>query len=365
MPAPTPAFAFETPTDPFSFQLEPALNALHSMLLLSKTDMFGGLHEWVRHTRDEMTPEQRHTNLLVFEGLYHAVMPGQRWPDLPAYIAHLRHIDPLTLRDNVLQVYSNLPCRDDGDSFRFDTPEDMLQSESLFLDYLLSRFTPEHINLDIEAAAYRLLTDPRTMQETIVNHLELMWRNWVQVEWRRQEPLLLECIRAHNQVDYQTLSPLEVARQVTGKDLSEKWWSHLPEKGERRIHLVPSAHLGPYVNHYHTEDVIYLIFGARLPEGSQFHAPDLSRSELLTRLNALADDTRLRILELILGEEETCAQDIINELDMSQSAASRHLRQLSATGYLIERRRDAAKCYRINYQRLEDTITALRRHLAM
>ena len=46
-------------------------------------------------------------------------------------------------------------------------------------------------------------------------------------------------------------------------------------------------------------------------------------------------------------------------LDLSQSAASRHLKQLSATGYLLERRFSGAKCYKLNPQRIRDTFFLL------
>jgi DNA-binding transcriptional ArsR family regulator len=49
----------------------------------------------------------------------------------------------------------------------------------------------------------------------------------------------------------------------------------------------------------------------------------------------------------------------MTKLDLSQSAASRHLKQLSATGFLAERRCTGAKCYDLNPQRIEDTLTAI------
>ena len=51
------------------------------------------------------------------------------------------------------------------------------------------------------------------------------------------------------------------------------------------------------------------------------------------------------------------------QLDLNQSAASRHLRQLSAAGYITERRRDVAKCYSLNRERINDTFRALDRFL--
>jgi DNA-binding transcriptional ArsR family regulator len=102
-----------------------------------------------------------------------------------------------------------------------------------------------------------------------------------------------------------------------------------------------------------------VLFGARVPEGAQIHAPDLSRAEILVRLNALADDTRLRILKLISEGGELRSQEIMTRLELSQSAASRHLTQLSATGYLDERRCEGAKCYALNPRRIKDTLRAI------
>ena len=53
------------------------------------------------------------------------------------------------------------------------------------------------------------------------------------------------------------------------------------------------------------------------------------------------------------------SQAIMRRLKLSQSAASRHLKQLSASGFLIERRCEGAKCYAINYDRLEATLGAV------
>lgn len=156
------------------------------------------------------------------------------------------------------------------------------------------------------------------------------------------------------------MTALEAIRVVTGRDLGGIW----DEWGKELI-FVPSPHIGPYVTRYDVPDKTksWVVFGARLPEGARVSSPALSRSELLVRLSALADDTRLQILELLTYNDELCASDIIKTLKLSQSAASRHLRQLTATGYLLERRREVAKCYSLNPQRVDDTLRALKRFL--
>jgi DNA-binding transcriptional ArsR family regulator len=127
---------------------------------------------------------------------------------------------------------------------------------------------------------------------------------------------------------------------------------------------VPSGHVGPYLGKFMVGDAFAIVFGARLPEGIQYDAPDLSRAEILVRLSALADDTRLRILKFLAEDGEQRSQDIMRHLDLSQSAASRHLKQLSATGHLTERRCEGAKCYSLNSERIEDTLNATKVFLA-
>jgi DNA-binding transcriptional ArsR family regulator len=72
----------------------------------------------------------------------------------------------------------------------------------------------------------------------------------------------------------------------------------------------------------------------------------LRRAEVLGPLNALADDTRLRILELLVEHGEQRAQEIIAQLEGSQGNVSRHLKQLVGAGLARERRAgDANKLY--------------------
>jgi len=53
---------------------------------------------------------------------------------------------------------------------------------------------------------------------------------------------------------------------------------------------------------------------------------------------ALADETRLRILSLLLVERELCVCDIIATLKLPQSTISRHLAYLRKSGMVQDRR---------------------------
>jgi ArsR family transcriptional regulator len=157
------------------------------------------------------------------------------------------------------------------------------------------------------------------------------------------------------------MSKFEAAQLVLGEDLIKEKEEHFKLMFEQveRLVFVPSAHLGPYFGKFRAGNTVWMLFGARIPKGVQVYAPDLSRAEILIRINALADDTRLRILKLVSEEGELRSQDIMNRVELSQSAVSRHLKQLSATGYLSERRCEGAKCYTLNPNRVKDTLSAI------
>jgi len=53
---------------------------------------------------------------------------------------------------------------------------------------------------------------------------------------------------------------------------------------------------------------------------------------------SLADETRLRILALLLAEEKLCVCDLMAALELPQSTVSRHLAQLKNTGWVDDRR---------------------------
>lgn len=62
---------------------------------------------------------------------------------------------------------------------------------------------------------------------------------------------------------------------------------------------------------------------------------------------ALADETRLRILVLLL-EGELCVCELIAALALPQSTISRHLAYLKKTGWLLDRRQGVWMYYRLN-----------------
>ena len=338
------------------FMLAPVRNILNSMSVLSEHEDCRAHGEWVEATASRLTPERQRINRLTM--MLHAYLGNEyTQEDFPEYIDQVAAADPLPRRDKILAKYAH----------KLDMlPKTLLADRKNFLSRVESIFGPHHrqkglpLDLPIFADLHDLLNDPGAAHEMIVAHLRYMWQEYLEEEWKRNLPALQETVLAFQGGDYSGQTALEVTRLVTGRDLAGYWFTLETAK---QVAFIPSRHIGPYISGDRVEDTVYLLFGARPPREIVATPGALGRAELLARLTALADDTRLTILELLSRHQELCAQDIMNILDLSQSSASRHLRQLTAAGYLIERRREIAKCYTLNTERVTDTLVALQQFL--
>jgi DNA-binding transcriptional ArsR family regulator len=370
MPLPLQDIIELTETEGFvRVSLEEARSALQSLLLIIKGIHHPGVADWVVETHQAMSRSERWTNEIVVLGLHYAAMPSESWHSFPAYLDYLAAMQPTALRDKMFHAYEHLACPmtlENGSKAEEAQQIDQaaaLSSPELYLGYLRQRFAEDNVDEEIERAAYALVIDPPQMQQVIVDHLRSMWHKYLAAEWRRRRPVLQQAVRALKQVNLKGLSFIEAARLATGKDFEEEKWEKSFAEASRLV-LVPHPHAGPYtMHHFGPDSTLYMFIGAHLPKGSVLDAPDLTRSEILVRLNALTDDTRLQILRQIAESGELRSQEVIDVLELSQSAASRHLTQLTAAGYLKERRCEGAKCYSLNNERLSDTLQAVANYL--
>lgn len=360
---PETSYILAPPVIQVRFALHPALNVLESIREIEEIERLSGLSEWVTRTAASLPAERRELNKLLFqefETLFFDVLPPMDYASFPAYLDAIAALEPATMRDQILTSCLHFLKQHSvlwKPSMEELTAQRLVADETIYVEFIAATTEPDDFNEASARHSYALFHDPRRLQATIVEHLRWMWDNAAKAEWERVEPMLRDSVAAFEKQDFTNLTAYEAMRAVTTRDVRGK----MIEKAETidTIVFVPAAHIGPYIVQIGTEKILYVIFGARLPRGAQVESPALSRSELLTRLNALADDTRLRILELLTQHDELCAQDIIEQLELSQSSASRHLSQLSATGFITERRREVAKCYALNTERVMDTVRTL------
>jgi ArsR family transcriptional regulator len=350
----------KTKTQTSLVMLEPGLNAFGSMLLLSAHEDEPGIHDWIARTRAQMSAEERARHKLVIIGLHYAVLPRRGGLSFEAYLNELESASPSELRERLLDAYSTICItsesqKDIGQPVNWD---EVLASPTRYVAFLRYRFGEELTDEVMEAQAYQYVIDPVAMKQLITGHMRWFWKNHLETEWNRVRPMLEESARAFNQLDWSGKSRREIIEYVTGKEIEDlKWGDKLVEAKE--MVFIPNAHFGPYMRATNIGEIFYIYFGARMPEGSDIRIPELDRAEIVARLSALADDTRLHILQMIADNGEMRSQEIMEAVGLSQPSVSRYLTQLTATGYLQERRENGAKVYILNRDRIEKTLKAV------
>jgi ArsR family transcriptional regulator len=78
----------------------------------------------------------------------------------------------------------------------------------------------------------------------------------------------------------------------------------------------------------------------------------MTKFDVVAFCKALGDETRQRILEILLNEGEKCVGDLVELFDVSQPTISHHLNFLKQAN-LVNRRRDGKQIY---YRANQDNI---------
>ena len=84
--------------------------------------------------------------------------------------------------------------------------------------------------------------------------------------------------------------------------------------------------------------------------------PKEAASELAERFRALADPTRVAIVNRLSGADELCVCDLTEAIDLSQPTISHHLKILREAGLVESSRRGTWAYYRL----VPETVDALR-----
>jgi DNA-binding transcriptional ArsR family regulator len=329
------------------FALAPVYNNLASLYMLDFADAYPEVGEWLRQTATGLSPERIRTNWLLLEILYSAFEPDEDLSSFPAYLDHLAEAEPMQMRNRFLRHM--FPER--GEEY---ARRDQLADLDTFIAEIDHSEFDREFDRDLFVQAHTLLSDPPAMRAAILSHLKTMWHHDLAAEWAHNQTFLTQIVDTFQSRDYAGLSAYEAIQSVTGREVHGCWQQVLATA--KTLVFIPSPHIGPYLLHYAYPPVVRVIFGADSARRVESSSMALNRADFLVQLRALADETRLRILELLSQEDELCAQEIVTRLELTKSSASRHLSQLSATGYLVERQgQGKTKCYALNPERFRET----------
>src|ERR1700730_17255526 len=288
---------------PIRISLEPVYNALNSFSLLNAAKRVRGLNTWVVQTAAALSPEQQHTNRLVFEGMRGALAPEEDVPDFPTYLSNLARQDPYMMRNQVLEGLRTRYARRVPSEAQSASPD-----VARLLDDVQAYLTcVEHVQVEapfdpaLQVEVHRLLNDAPAMHQVIVSHLEQMWRENFVAEWKRVQGFLRWQVEmfTYNLDDADGALLAETFHTFTGRELPVDVIEQLSDA--QQIMLVPSWHTGRHVTLWQ-DDALVRLFFSEPPnyDVASLHAAPVGRAELRARLAALADETRLRIIELLV-----------------------------------------------------------------
>lgn len=346
-------------TATFRFSTAPVHNLLCSLFLLN--DDKDEFSEWVTQTVGQLTKDQLIENKML-AGIASRFIGGTDWPSFPTWLGSLKSRDAKEMHDWLIKDFLRASAEIlNITPDQLPSPEEVLADEELYLSTYEKVYQKKGYDCDREfhQMEYQLFANPIAAKDTIISHLGWMWEEHLREEWERALPMMEDSIRAFEMLDFSGMSTEEALLRITGRDQMPQIWDHWIASTEEVV-IIPSAHIGPFLMTMDKNDTtVWLVVRARIPEGATISSPSLTRSELLMRLSALSNDTRLRILELLNSKGELNAHDIQKELELTQSATSRHLTQLFATGFLHQRRLEGVKNYSINYDRIANSADAL------
>lgn len=336
-----------------------AVSLPHSLLatisLLSVAADYEGLADWLRETRASMSADllEELCLLVGFPGGYQrltselvACLPdGALELSFDELLAHLRAIPVeqyqlIALRALARGTEPRPTAAELLD--RLDRPADW----AAFLSEIGSSTPPQVVS--------SLVLDAETFKRRLLGALVRFWREIYAAEYEATRPLMERSVSYHRAQRHSPYFP-DLFVAVTGRLMPERIARLLSSISLATF--VPSCYVGPYVAYTQFDDQLILFYNCRStpvsdapPEGASLYPP----------LKALADETRLQILALLRGRE-LYAQEIVDRLDISQPAVSRHLNLMASAGVLRVRRDGNTKYYAIDGKtlaRLADSLLA-------
>lgn len=345
------------------------LDLVSLLSLLYRAERVAGLDPWLVSARGHLSPElRRELDLLHgFSGglLYYPEEPVMRFEPLrderrgasmEELLRFLEQLPAAAYREMAARSLERVH-RDQGRELPFLGGD--ATAWRLALRYGLTSSRMEEV--------LALIERPEVLKERTIGLYRGVWLTLYQEDYTIHLPMLREAASAAEDALDRGFG--RAFEELTGNRPPPALLERLAEV--RRVSFCPSPHLGRFVSYMvHPPDLV-VFFGA--PEylrrrAARSAGPRLSSSSLLAigddalleALRAVADPTRLRILDL-LGEGELYAQEVVGHLGLAQSAVSRHLAQLERSGLVVVEARRGAKYYRVARERLELVADGLRR----
>lgn len=337
-------------------ELNPALNILNSMIMLSHCSSCHG-----RISGIQLADQEKKEADIIFIGLYHGLIPDRTFPDFPAFLNNLSTCDPFEIRNRIISAYRERHDRKTGTMKNLpleEMIETILATPDSYLRFLAEGFEPDQYSEEIERAAYELLKNPQIMRKKIHDFLSFLWKEKYEKPWKAVKADLSDFLEKTDISYVRNMSREEAISHMTGMEIDPDKLESMTARTSSLV-FVPSFDVQDGYSRLVSAGTLYVFFNPEAFEKRRFDAQLSDINEISRKLSAIADTNRLNVLKYIAGKGEACSQDILKDLGFSQSAVSRHLQQLSATGILSERRQISAKYFRVNGDYLRNVLASV------
>lgn len=351
------------------FRISLVESLLHALTMVMIGPLQEGVDEWVYTTYAALPPSLKADMETVFAFLQIA-SPFYAWAiDLPAnepsrrdFSEFVTKLEAFTEKDFQHFLQSGLDAQ-----IRHNSREPIEKAPLLTLQdaptvrALLQRqeIVPYEEYLD---PAVNLILNPAGLKDRFLSAVTGFWRQFYQAEHERNLPLAAQSVEYHRRQNYRgDFSTIFTA--VTGRVLPQELYEDLDElRGISKVIFLPSCYVGPYVTSYELSELrpLVLLFYNCRPTKTVTDEQSVALQNLFPSVKALADETRLQILSVLNGRE-LYAQQIVEHLEISQPAVSRHLQLMVAGGVLNVRKENSMKYYSINKEVLSNLADYLRR----
>ncbi len=328
------------------------LGLMSAMNLVCAVPHFEGLDAWLSETRHKLEPAflDEMALILGFSGRF------RRFTD-EVYVALLLD-DPVMSCDAFVErlhalpekAYVEMAHRAIAQGSEPPLPPEKVQALLRDPVALAEHLRQAHSYIDVEAVV-ALLGDLTQLKHRFIAVVERFWQEVYQQEWAATLPMMERSTAYHRRQRYRLNFP-DLFMAVTDRLLPKAHADLSPE----RVRFVPSCYIGPYFAFVrHGGAWLTVFYNCRI---MHLDGPPAEGPGLFPMLKALADETRLQIVEMLRGRE-MYAQQIVNRLGISQAAVSRHLRLMTRAGVLRVRREGGAKFYAVDRKTMDYLARAL------
>ena len=326
------------------------------LALLAFAPEFEGLDPQLSAVHDRLAPGLQRDIELLFLPLGEGLIVDRLCAETPilddfaAFAGWLANTNPTDVMDASRSLLEGLEGAR-GPSNESGTPVPPIEDEQALRSFLLhvSDGWAEKVRQREETldGMVRHLRNPVETLARLVFILTRFWDDHGRALYDSNTSIIDRSMSYHERQEYSGPAA-EIFHTVTGQSvLCDE--SQQRFEGIRRMVFIPSCYIGARTmlsKPPGDAETILVTFNARSTGVREGRQAELI-GQVFSPLRALADETRLHIVTLLRGRE-LYAQQIVDQLEQTQSTVSRHLSLLVAGGILSVRKESGMKFYNLN-----------------